>query len=173
MMACRSWELPTWWQMCSTKSLGNITLSGNAGSTWFFLESPWIARRWRIVSDEFGSEQYWNLFSGPLPFCKWLNHGRIDQCGESSNCEKNIRYKILNSIASSSPRGTERSCRSNLFNFFATANEYWSCFPGSTTIHSRLLNDILALRVDDIGIDVCFGPALAGGLDAQAPVVPS
>ena len=68
--------------MCSATSFGNNTLFCNVGSMCFPPEWPCVARKYRHVSGELGSTQYWNLFLTPPPLCKKLGHIRIDQCEE-------------------------------------------------------------------------------------------
>ena len=134
-----SWRLGH--PMSSEKSLGNNTLSCNVGLMCFPPEWPSIARRYRMVSAEYGSIQYWNHFLGPPPFCKYFSHVRIDQCWEDVNSERNICAKILNSTASSSSRGTEGSCRSNLIILFDTSNN--SCRTDLVPRQSKHADDMV------------------------------
>ena len=158
--------------MDSAKSLDDIMLSCNAGSIRFrpdWLELLEGGGKYRLSGDPSNTGiSSWDL----VIFAKQRSHVRIDQCGEDSNYETNIGDSILNSTASSSSRKTERSYRSNMFIFFATSKECWSYSPGSTSIHSRTLDGILALRKNDIGNDVCFVLASAAGFPARAPLAP-
>ena len=119
------------------------------------------SRRYRKVSGELGSTQYWNHFLIPPPLCKKLSHVRIDQCEEDVNSERNVDARSWNFTAPSSSRFAESSCRSNLIINFDTSKQFWSNVTGSTSIHFRSLYGIDT--EDKVEFDVCCGLALATG----------
>ena len=110
-----------------------------------------------------------SLFLGLPPLCKQISHARIDQYEDEANSGRNICAKILNSTAPSSSRGTEESCRrSNLITFFGTSKQLLSNGPVSTSLQSRWLYG--NVTVEEEGVDVCFGLALATGSPALSPM---
>ena len=118
-------------------------------------------RRYRKVSRELVSTQYWNRFLIAPLLCKKLSHVRIDQCEEDTVLDRDIDARSSNFTAPSSSRFAESSCRSNLIINFDTSRQFWSNVAGSTSIHFRSWYRIDT--EDNVEFDVCCGLAFATG----------
>ena len=117
--------------------------------------------RYREVSGELVSTQYWNLFLIPPHLCKKLSHVRTDQCEEDKILDRNIDARSSNFAAPSSSRFAESSCRSNLIINFDTSRQFWSNVTVSASIHFR---SVYGLDTEDnVEFDVCCGLAFATG----------
>ena len=84
----------------AAKSSGNSTLSCNVGSTTFFPECPWIARKYNNLSDEQGFKQYWKLLFFPPPFARKVIQAWTVHCEEPSNFYLELFNQVVKSDCS-------------------------------------------------------------------------
>ena len=110
--------------MRSSLIFSQFPWSCNVGSTWVPLECPWIGRKFRILSDEQGFKQWWNLFFSPPPFAKQFSQSSTVHCKVPTNITLNSSIKSSNRTAPSSSRGIDGSCRSNLIIAFDKAKQF-------------------------------------------------
>ena len=110
----------------------------NVTAIFEMIETSWkmVTRRYRHVSGELVSTQYWNLFLIPPLLCKNLSHVRIDRCEDDIVLDRTIDARSSNFTAPSSSRFAESSCRTNLIINFETSRKCWSKVTGSTSILS-------------------------------------
>ena len=130
--------------MCSATSSGDSTLSRNVGLICAPSEWPWIARRYRKVSGEWGSTQHLNLFLIPPPLCKKLKHVRIEQCEEDVILDS-VLFSIYWVIMS------QQSDQCSWFHVYPLSFNLWnrhrSWGSNWTSCHRNFLQDVSLLSL--------------------------